>query len=426
MSLVASHETKPAIELNEHSERWILHLLAKIVAWAGLIVFVLWVLYRISSVLLPFGAALLLAVALAPLVDGLEARRVPRWLAATLVYVVVFGAIAGLILVIAPLVADQIGQVVTQLRGKFHLDQPADVTRVMAEQIRVLGRKLSIPSFILQPLIVKAKASASLLTKGLQLFGTFLLTMIPNLIWLILVPIVGFYALIDYNRIFAKLLLLFPRQKRDDVRGIAADVAAVFSRYLRGLMLVCLLDAVATMGVLAIFEPTRPYAIALGLIAGLLYAVPYLGAIFSTALIALIAFAAPGGGPVPMLWVTVSMVVLHQVVFDNIISPRVLGGQVGLHPILSILALLSGDALFGIPGMLLAVPAAASIQVVVVHLLPRLARKVDVQIQEETPDAPKPEKDEAERKPVRVTAGGGVVGLPTADREPPDDSDGLD
>ena len=107
--------------------------------------------------------------------------------------------------------------------------------------------------------------------------------------------IIAFYALVDYHRIFAKALLLFPRSSREDVRSIAADVTVVFGRYLRGLGIVCLLDACATIFVLLLFPPTRPYAAALGLLAGIFYAVPYIGAIGSTALIALVALASDGG-----------------------------------------------------------------------------------------------------------------------------------
>lgn len=407
-------ELPEVVERRRQTERWILRLLGKVVVYGLLIAAALWMLWRIRGVVPPFLAALLLVMALAPLVDRLEARGLPRWAAVTLVYLGFFGTLTGMMFVLVPLVANQIGQVVTELRERFHLDEPADVSRAMAEQVRILGRKMSVPAFVLQPVLVQAKSSATLLTHGLESFGKLLVGMLPSLVWVIIVPIVGVYGLIDYHRIFAKTLLLVPRVQRDNVRGVAADVSEVFSRYLRGLLLVCFLDTAATIGVLLCFPTTRPYAAALGLVAGVLYAVPYLGAIFSTALIALVAFAAPGGGPAAMLWVTLAMVLLHQVVFDQVISPRVLGGQVGLHPILSILALLSGDALFGIGGMLLAVPAAASLQVIIVHLLPRLARHVDVQVQKDPPDIPQPQREEARREPIRVTAGEGITSTPTS------------
>jgi hypothetical protein len=103
---------------------------------------------------------------------------------------------------------------------------------------------------------------------------------------------VAFYALIDYHRIFAKVLLLVSRGSRDG-SARSCRTSRWFRRYLRGLGLVCLMNTLATIFVLQVFTATRPYAAALGLIAGLLYAVPYLGAIVSTALISLAAYASP-------------------------------------------------------------------------------------------------------------------------------------
>ncbi len=227
-----------------------------------------------------------------------------------------------------------------------------------------------------------------------------------------LVPIVAFYALIDYHRIFAKVLLLVPRHSRDDVRSIAADVTVVFGKYLRGLGVVCVLNTLATTLVLLLFAPTRPYAAALGLIAGILYAVPYLGAIVSTALISLVALVHPEYGSISnMLIVTASMVGLHQLFFDQVLAPRILGGHVGLHPIFSIMALTAGHTLAGIGGMLLAVPVAASLQVIVLHLIPRLGKHIEVNLQEEAPEIKNPVAGQ-KGDTLTVVAGEGVVGNP--------------
>jgi hypothetical protein len=150
-----------------------------------------------------------------------------------------------------------------------------------------------------------------------------------------------------------------------------------------------------------------------------MYAIPYLGAIVSTALIALVALAAPGGSIAVMLWVTLAMVALHQLFFDQVLAPRILGGHVGLHPILSIMALMAGSTLAGVGGMLLAVPVAASIQVVILHLVPRLRKRIEVTVQQEAPhitDTPETEAllegktDALARGRITVTAGEGVVG----------------
>jgi predicted PurR-regulated permease PerM len=117
-----------------------------------------------------------------------------------------------------------------------------------------------------------------------------------------------------------------------------------------------------------------PNAFTLGAIAGVLYSVPYLGALLTIVLVSGVAFLA--GGLKYMILVVGLNVLLHQILFDQIITPRILGSHVGLHPILSIVALLAGNVLLGILGMVLAVPVAASIQVVVLTLVPKLRHEV--------------------------------------------------
>lgn len=397
--------------------RRVLRITGTLAGWLLLAALVLYGCWAVRAVWPPFFVAFVMAVALAPVVDRLEAKRWPRWLAAATVYLLLFGAIAAMLFVLVPEVSNQVLQIVADLRGRFRLDQPADLNRNMAEQIRLFGRKNEIPSWMIAPALQQAKNSASLVAVALDRFARLLVGLIPNLIWVVLVPVVAFYALVDYHRIFAKALLLFPREKRDEVRTIASDVAVVFGKYLRGLGIVCLLNTFATIVVLTLFPATRPYAAALGLIAGLLYAVPYLGAIVSTALISLVALTSPDGGSLQtMLIVTASMLLLHQILFDQVIAPRVLGGHVGLHPILSILALMSGEALFGIAGMLVAVPVAASIQIIILHGMPRLGRKIEVKPQETSPTGPVPTDPAADQPTLIVPTGEGVTGAPATTR----------
>jgi hypothetical protein len=104
--------------------------------------------------------------------------------------------------------------------------------------------------------------------------------------------------------------------------------------------------------------------------------VPYIGALITIVLTAGVAFV--GGGPHLALLAVALSFVLHQIVFDQIVSPRILGGQVGLHPILSIIALLCGNLLLGIIGMILAVPVAACIQIAVLAVVPKLSKRVEI------------------------------------------------
>jgi AI-2E family transporter len=197
----------------------------------------------------------------------------------------------------------------------------------------------------------------------------------------VIIPIVAFYALKDFHLILAKTLLLVPKKRRDMVQSLVAEVTVIFAKYMRGLMTVAVLNGLATWLVLTVLGV--PNAFMLGCVAGLLYSVPYIGALTTIVLVAAVSFLS--GGLNFMLLVVGVNVVLHQIIFDQIISPRILGGHVGLHPILSILALLIGNELLGIAGMILAVPVAASIQVAVLTLVPKLNQEIDLSSATATP-----------------------------------------
>jgi predicted PurR-regulated permease PerM len=141
-----------------------------------------------------------------------------------------------------------------------------------------------------------------------------------------------------------------------------------------------------------------PYPLILALLAGMLYAVPYVGPIVGIGLIALISLMQ--GTLVGMLLVVGVLVFINSVLFDQLITPRLLGRQVGLHPILSIIAFLAGNVLAGIPGLLLAVPVAASLQIVILHLVPKLRHELELK----SLDALQQQVDATKREHIRADA----------------------
>ena len=163
------------------------------------------------------------------------------------------------------------------------------------------------------------------------------------------------------------------------MREMGRDVMGVFSDYLRGLVIVCALYGAATIGLLYLLSvwhhPLAHYALLVGAAAGILYAIPYLGSTATALVTFLVAFAAATADHASGLAfggiAVLATLALNQV-FDGVVTPRVVGGGVGLHPILAIFALVIGGELFGIWGMLLSVPLAGSIQAILFRLYPKL------------------------------------------------------
>lgn len=358
--------------------------LFSVLAYLGLVLLGLYLLFRLRDLIPPLLVATIIAMTLTPEVDRLERRGYRRGVAIGLIYFL-FLFVCAIILKLIPLVTGQMVILITShIPSELLHGHPSDATNLT---VRWMNR-FHIPEMMRQPVLNQAHQAPKLLGQGVQWLQDNLPALAGNLIWVIIVPILTFFILLDFNKILGKMLLLVRRDRRESILTVVTDVIAVFGSWVRGVMTVMGLDILvigvtlwATGTIIHRLHPAdaeratlSDYAITLAVAAGVLYTIPYFGAIVSTLLIGGVTLATEG--VVPALIVTGLMIVIHQVVFDNIIAPRIIGGSVHLHPMLTLLALMAGGILFGIGGTLLAVPIAAAAQVVLVHLFPQF--KTDV------------------------------------------------
>jgi len=327
--------------------------------------------YAVRAIWPPILTAFFIAAVLDPLVDHLENRGWRRGLATAAIFLLFFGWLLVGAMYAVPVLLAQSREVSLQLGGLFQDPIRPNLVRPAQD---ILNR-MHASAAVREPIMRWAQLGTSRLSHSLEIVFGLLFEAVPGLIWLVIVPVLAFYALTDFHRIYVKGLLLVPRAHRAQVQGLVSELTWVFSRYVRGLIAVCALNAMATGLVLTLFR--LPYALVLGLIAGTLYAVPYVGLVLNVALIGLLALVTTP--PVKALAIIACVALLHQGLFDQVITPRVLGRQVGLHPILAIIALMSGNALAGPFGMLIAVPLAACLQIIVLHMVPKLAEELELQ-----------------------------------------------
>jgi predicted PurR-regulated permease PerM len=338
--------------------RWLWFLAALV-----LVGYIAWV---ARDIWLPITLAFLIAMVLDPVVDKLEARGWSRAWGATLIFGCFIIALGVALFFAVPALIHQGQTLGDQFNQYLPNRSPQGITKTLeAHQVNSTVADWA------------GRASAQVQV-AVQQSGSWIKTnamkIASNAIWIVIIPIVAFYALKDFHLILAKTLLLVPKKRREIVQSLVAEVTVIFAKYMRGLMTVAVLNGLATWLVLTVLRV--PNAFMLGCVAGLLYSVPYIGALTTIVLVAAVSFLS--GGLNFMLLVVGVNVVLHQIIFDQIISPRILGGHVGLHPILSILALLIGNELLGVAGMILAVPVAASVQVAVLTLVPKLNQEIDL------------------------------------------------
>ena len=340
-------------------------------AWSAVALALVLALWLLAPVLTPFVVAGVLAYALTPLVDRLDALargRVPRLLAVLVVELLLILAVLGVLLLLVPvltrewpLLREQVPQLLDQLNAGA---QPL---------LQELGIKLSFNTASLKPALMKylnanmEEALGSLLA-SLKIGGSVALTLLGNLI---LIPVALFYLLMDWKKLVQRVLELVPHRLRGSYDSFVAEADEVLGQYLRGQLLVMLILAVYYSIALSLFG--LDLALPIGIFTGLAIFVPYVGfglGLLLAVLAGLLEFSGDGGlGRVALM---VGVVYgLGQLVESLYLTPRLLGERIGLHPLAVIFALLAFGQLFGFVGILVALPVSAVLLVAVRRLRQR-------------------------------------------------------
>ena len=321
----------------------------------GLAVFLI-VAYLLRGILLPFVAGMAVAYVLDPICDWLERHGCSRnW--ATIIVSIGFGIVVLIaLLLLVPVLEGQI----IDFAGRLPSYVDGVLNRVLP-QLQTAAQRLGFGD--LSDLRSSAAAQVGsivgwiggALARVLSSAGAF-----ANLLSLLFItPVVAFYLLRDWDRLVRQIDSLLPRRHRDTVRAQLLEINRNLAGFARGQASVCL--------VLAVFYATGlsliglEFGLVVGLGIGVLSFIPYVGSIIGLITAVGIALAQfPSWGPVGLV---LGLFALGQILEGYVLTPRLVGNRVGLHPVWVIFALLAGGALFGFVGLLLAVPSAAVIGV---------------------------------------------------------------
>ncbi|MEN6526324.1 MAG: AI-2E family transporter [Candidatus Polarisedimenticolia bacterium] len=333
--------------------KWIGGLL--LVAAAGYLAF------RLRSILGALGAALIIAYALEPAVSWLERRRVPRSLGAALIALAAVGAVVGAFLVAAPVFADQLSRFADSVKLEKAFDPkawPDWLTGwIQSHQAQIETYKLKLVAWAEGNAARLATSAATALAK----VTSSLAGLIVALLNLVVVPVIAYYLVVDFPKLKATLSALVPRPALPEVSRIGGEVDAVLRSFLRGQLIVALsMGAMYAAGLTAL---GTPLGVLVGFAAGLLNMVPYLG--LAAGIIPALALNFLEHQSWGRLVGVLAVFIVTQNVEGWILTPRLLGTSLGLHPVVVVLAIMVGGELFGFPGIILAVPAAAAISVFV-------------------------------------------------------------
>lgn len=332
-----------------------------------------WVLYQISTVLLLLIFSIFLCYLIAPLVRLVEHPvyffkhkvQIPRGFAILIVYIVIGVSVFFAIRLVSPLFANQ----VEQLKGNWPTYK--DVATKTVNDVTNWMRHLKIPKQWQEDLQTRGTHLAESVGDWLGNFLLGLVGYLPYLLWLIIVPIFSFFLLKDADKFEHGLVALFPTERmRKRMHWLLLDVSRTLAAYIRAQITACFeVGILVTIGLVII---DVPYAIVLGLMAGLLEFLPMIGPLVAASIIFFLTLAAKGGSGALVVFIFLALL---RIVQDYIIYPRIVGHGIEMHPVIVITAILAGAELGGLIGVFLSIPTVGLLIVVYNHFVAHRGRQ---------------------------------------------------
>lgn len=309
-------------------------------------------LWYLGGVMLPFLVGGAVAYFMDPVADRLERLGLSRVMATTLISVIALLIVILLVLAVIPVLVQQLTALVNAtpaIAARFESFLRASLPE-MSDTMSVVRQSLAQIASAIQ-----AKGGA--LAQGLI---NSVLSVVGWVVFLVVVPVVAFYLLMDWDHMIARIDELLPRDHAPVIRQLAREIDAVLAGFVRGQISVCL-----TMGVfyaVGLMAAGLQFGLIVGAIAGAITIIPYIGALIGGALAIGLGFYQFWGD-----WLQIGIIAavfaIGQFLEGNIITPRLVGKSVGLHPVWLLLALSIFGAIFGFAGLLVAVPLAAALGV---------------------------------------------------------------
>ena len=326
--------------------------------WLTVIALFSFLLYLLAPILLPFIAAALLAYLGDPLVDRLEKTKLTRTLSVTVVFVLLFAVLGPVAVFLITLLKEQLGNFLMQMPS--YLDWLViNLQPTVQAQLGVTLPTLEVEQ--LKETFSKEWANAGGFIKGLiRTISHSGLVVAGWLANIILIPVITFYLLRDWDHLVDYVHDILPRSIEAKVVQLAQESDEVLSAFLRGQMLVMLaLGVIYSIGLSIVGVE---FSLLIGLFAGLLSFIPYMGLIIGVLIAGVAVLFQTDGELINLLWVFL-VFGIAQMIEGMFLTPVLVGDRIGLHPVAVIFAVLAGGQLFGFFGILLALPVFAVLAV---------------------------------------------------------------
>jgi predicted PurR-regulated permease PerM len=336
----------------------------EVVFWTTALVVLVFCLWVLGDILLPFVVGMALAYLLDPVANRLERLGLPRMIAAFAIIGLFVLAVILLVLMFAPVIAGQLASLIQNI--------PGDVQRLqtlLAESNTPWLHRIGVQGF------VEDKSVGDLVSQGMGWLTAFMKslwsggrTLISIFSLAVVTPVVAFYLICDWDRLVSTVDSWVPRRQQATVHRLGHEIDAAIAAFVRGQTAVCLI--LGSFYAVSLSLVGLNFGLLIGLTAGIITFIPYVGSMSGLILALCVAFAQFWPDWTPILTVF-GIFMVGQFVEGNVLSPKLVGESVGLHPVWVIFAMFAFGYLFGFVGLLLAVPLAAAIRVIARFLLQR-------------------------------------------------------
>jgi predicted PurR-regulated permease PerM len=339
----------------------------RILFWLGLGAAAFVLLGLVQGIILPFAAGFVIAYTLAPAVARLERWGIRRTLGSLFVLIVFLFAVAFVLVLLVPLIQVQVVQLINKMPAlvdifKVQLGRLTDLLKEQLPADWVAKVQDSLSSKLGEAVTWLASVFQGMVTSSFAIL---------NILSLVIVtPIVIFFLLRDWDAMIAVIDSYLPRDSLETVRGQARVASDTLVGFIHGQALICLILAIY-YGV-ALTAAQLKSAAAVGVLIGVLAIIPVLGA--TAGFVLSLGLAATQYGTWTEIFIVIGIFAFGQFVEGNVLTPKLVGDRIHLHPLWVIFALFAAAALFGFVGVLLAVPAAAVIGVLIRFALARYRR----------------------------------------------------
>ncbi|UTR14282.1 AI-2E family transporter [Salipaludibacillus sp. LMS25] len=305
------------------------------------------------KIIAPFLLSGFIVYLLHPVVEKLESHRIPRPLSVLFIFVILLLAIGTVIFKTTPYIINE---------GKQLLEQLPDLANTYRQLSATLSDQSSyLPETFQRRMDQWIQRGESWIAASVEQFGVLLLNLLDWALFLIVIPFIAFYGLKDYPLLKKTVWYLTPKQMRAEGRQLVKEVDQTLGSYIRGQLIVCLI--VGLLAWLGFWIINMPYGTLLAIVIGITNVIPYFGPILGTVPVVLLALTES-----PLLVVGgLAIILIIQLIEGNILAPVIIGKSIHTHPLLIILALVVGNEIGGIIGLIVAVPLLAVAKVLLLH-----------------------------------------------------------